>query len=171
MLFADFFTGLNGIATAQNSTSYKFEPVLLDGGYVLKSTNEQKGNSTSSLTLTFTKAAKLTFDCKTDSEKNYDGLRVDINDQTGSQFGSTGGYSGEKQDWKEFSIAVNAGDKVTVNYRKDNSGDKGQDCIWLRNFRAEVLPTVRFDVKDAAGQGKSQFTDRRRCRHLYHPWR
>lgn len=152
MLFADFFTGLNGIATAQNSTSYKFEPVLLDGGYVLKSTNEQKGNSTSSLTLTFTKAAKLTFDCKTDSEKNYDGLRVDINDQTGNQFGSTGGgYSGEKQDWKEFSIAVNAGDKVTVNYRKDRSGDKGQDCIWLRNFRAEVLPTVRFDVKDAAG--------------------
>lgn len=151
MLFADFFTGLNGIATAQNGTSYKFKPVLLDGGYVLKSTNEQKGNSTSSLTLTFTKAAKLTFDCKTDSEKNYDGLRVDINDQTGSQFGSTGGYSGEKQDWKEFSIAVNAGDKVTVNYRKDSGGDKGQDCIWLRNFRAEVLPTVRFDVKDAAG--------------------
>lgn len=151
MLFADFFTGLNGIATAQNSTSYKFEPVLLDGGYVLKSTNEKKGNSTSSLTLTFTKAAKLTFDCKTDSEKNYDGLRVDINAQTGSQFGSTGGYSGEKQDWKEFSIAVNAGDKVTVNYRKDSSGDKGQDCIWLRNFRAEVLPTVRFAVKDAAG--------------------
>lgn len=151
MLFADFFTGLNGIATAQNSTSYKFEPVLLDGGYVLKSTNEKKGNTTSSLTLTFAKAAQLTFDCKTDSEKNYDGLRVDINDQTGSQFGSTGGYSGEKQDWKEFSIAVNAGDKVTVDYRKDRSGDKGQDCIWLRNFRAEVLPTVRFDVKDAAG--------------------
>lgn len=151
MLFADFFTGLNGIATAQNSTSYKFEPVLLDGGYVLKSTNEKKGNTTSSLTLTFVKAAKLTFDCKTDSEKNYDGLRVDINDQTGNQFGSTGGYSGEKQDWKEFSIAVNAGDKVTVNYRKDSSGDKGQDCIWLRNFRAEMLPTVRFDVKDAAG--------------------
>lgn len=152
MLFADFFTGLNGIATAQNSTSYKFEPVLLDGGYVLKSTNEKKGNTTSSLTLTFAKAAQLTFDCKTDSEKNYDGLRVDINDQTGSQFGSTGGYSGEKQDWKEFSIAVNAGDKVTVNYRKDSSGDKGQDCIWLRNFRAEVLPTVRFAVKDAAGK-------------------
>ena len=152
MLFADFFTGLNGIATAQNSTSYKFEPVLLDGGYVLKSTNEKKGNTTSSLTLTFAKAAQLTFDCKTDSEKNYDGLRVDINDQTGSQFGSTGGYSGEKQDWKEFSIAVNAGDKVTVNYRKDSGGDKGQDCIWLRNFRAEVLPTVRFAVKDAAGK-------------------
>ena len=152
MLFADFFTGLNGIATAQNSTSYKFEPVLLDGGYVLKSTNEKKGNTTSSLTLTFAKAAQLTFDCKTDSEKNYDGLRVDINNQQGNQFGSTGGgYSGEKQDWKEFSIAVNAGDKVTVNYRKDSSGDKGQDCIWLRNFRAEVLPTVRFDVKDAAG--------------------
>lgn len=126
--------------------------MLLDGGYVLKSTNEKKGNTTSSLTLTFAKAAQLTFDCKTDSEKNYDGLRVDINDQTGNQFGSTGGgYSGEKQDWKEFSIAVNAGDKVTVNYRKDSSGDKGQDCIWLRNFRAEVLPTVRFDVKDAAG--------------------
>lgn len=152
MLFADFFTGLNGIATAQNSTSYKFEPVLLDGGYVLKSTNEKKGNTTSSLTLTFAKAAQLIFDCKTDSEAGYDGLRVDINDQTGNQFGSTGGgYSGEKQDWKEFSIAVNAGDKVTVNYRKDRSGDKGQDCIWLRNFRAEVLPTVRFDVKDAAG--------------------
>lgn len=152
MLFADFFTGFNGIATAQNSTSYKFEPVLLDGGYVLKSTNEKKGNTTSSLTLTFAKAAQLTFDCKTDSEKNYDGLRVDINNQQGNQFGSTGGgYSGEKQDWKEFSIAVNAGDKVTVNYRKDSSGDKGQDCIWLRNFRAEVLPTVRFDVKDAAG--------------------
>lgn len=152
MLFADFFTGLNGIATAQNSTSYKFEPVLLDGGYVLKSTNEKKGNTTSSLTLTFAKAAQLTFDCKTDSEKNYDGLRVDINNQQGNQFGSTGGgYSGEKQDWKEFSIAVNAGDMVTVNYRKDSSGDKGQDCIWLRNFRAEVLPTVRFDVKDAAG--------------------
>lgn len=152
MLFADFFTGLNGIATAQNSTSYKFEPVLLDGGYVLKSTNEKKGNTTSSLTLTFVKAARLTFDCKTDSEAGYDGLRVDINDQTGNQFGSTGGgYSGEKQDWKEFSITVNAGDKVTVNYRKDRSGDKGQDCIWLRNFRAEVLPTVRFDVKDAAG--------------------
>ena len=152
MLFADFFTGLNGIATAQNSTSYKFEPVLLDGGYVLKSTNEKKGNTTSSLTLTFAKAAQLTFDCKTDSEKNYDGLRVDINNQQGNQFGSTGGgYSGEKQDWKEFSIAVNAGDKVTVNYRKDSSGDKGQDCIWLRNFRTEVLPTVRFDVKDAAG--------------------
>ena len=153
MLFADFFTGLNGIATAQNSTSYKFEPVLLDGGYVLKSTNEKKGNTTSSLTLTFVKAAQLTFDCKTDSEKNYDGLRVDINNQQGNQFGSTGGgYSGEKQDWKEFSIAVNAGDKVTVNYRKDSSGDKGQDCIWLRNFRAEVLPTVRFAVKDAAGK-------------------
>lgn len=152
MLFADFFTGLTGIATAQNGTPHKFEPVLLDGGYVLKSTNEKKGNTTSSLTLTFAKAAQLTFDCKTDSEKNYDGLRVDINDQTGNQFGSTGGgYSGEKQDWKEFSIAVNAGDKVTVNYRKDRSGDKGQDCIWLRNFRAEVLPTVRFAVKDAAG--------------------
>lgn len=152
MLFADFFTGLTGIATAQNGTSYKFEPVLLDGGYVLKSTNEEKDSTTSSLTLTFAKAAKLTFDCKTDSEAKYDGLRVDLNTKQGNQYAANGGgYSGEKQDWKEFSVSVNAGDKVTVNYRKDSGGNKGQDCIWLRNFRAEVLPTVRFDVKDAAG--------------------
>lgn len=152
MLFADFFTGLTGIATAQNGTSYKFEPVLLDGGYVLKSTNEKKGNTTSSLTLTFAKAAKLTFDCKTDSEAKYDGLRVDLNTKQGNQYAANDGeYSGVNKDWREFSIAVNAGDKVTVNYRKDSGGDNGQDCIWLRNFHAEVLPTVRFDVKDAAG--------------------
>ena len=35
----------------------------------------------------------------------------------------------------------------------------------------DVEKVNRRDFKDAGGQGKSQFTDRRGCRHLYYPWR
>ena len=48
-------------------------------------------------------------------------------------------------------MTVNRGDTVTIAYRKDYSGDKLDDCIYLRNFQLAELHTLTIIPEDSDG--------------------
>lgn len=102
-------------------------------GDMLKSGNKGKAYSSSTLKLTFTEDTQFSFEYKVSCEDKYDYFT--IND-------------GEKEsgdlDWKTWSGEVQTGDTVTLVYKKDSSGDKYDDCVYLRNFSCGEGVTLTF---------------------------
>ena len=126
--FADFFTALSGVATAVNDTEYPLEVNAAENALV--STNAGKGNSDSGLTLTFSKTAKLTFKYKASSEANCDFLKISKNGTAlNGDYSEKGKFSGAMTEYKEYSLEVQAGDKIRLAYSKDYSDDKNSDCV------------------------------------------
>lgn len=106
-------------------------------GDMLKSGNKGKAYSSSTLKLTFTEDTQFSFEYKVSCEDKYDYFT--IND-------------GEKEsgnlDWKIWSGEVQTGETVTLVYKKDSSGDKYDDCVYLRNFSCGEGVTVTFHSGD-----------------------
>ncbi len=109
----------------------------MDGG-ILQSGNKAKAYSTSTLTLTFTSDTHFSFEYKVSCEEKYDKVTI-------THAGTTlvNGVSGEI-DWTTLELDAKSGDILTVAYKKDSSGDKGDDCVYLRNFSAGAPLVVTF---------------------------
>ena len=101
---------------------------------------------------------ELSFDYKVDGEGGYtiyDGLSIN----GGSKIGTT-------SDFVSYKMSVKGGDKVTIAYIEDSYGDKGEDCIWVKNFQLNALYNLTLTssvsdadsvLKNAAGEyGKRQ---------------
>ena len=148
------FDGLKGKATVEYShnNSYKGK----DGEEFIDDTAEgalksnSAGMDSSQVTVTITlnedvKASKLYFDYKVSSESfsGYasDGLK--INDSY-SKIGTTDGFVA-------YTMSVNGGDKIQLTYAKDYSGDKGFDCVWLKNFRLAELHKLTISTPGIVG--------------------
>ena len=148
------FDGLKGKATVEYShnNSYKGK----DGEEFIDDTAEgalksnSAGMDSSQVTVTITlnedvKASKLYFDYKVSSESfsGYasDGLK--INDSY-SKIGTTDGFVA-------YTMSVNGGDKIQLTYAKDYSGDKGSDCVWLKNFRLAELHKLTISTPGIVG--------------------
>lgn len=146
--FNGFFTALDGIATVTNgdgegNTTLPFE--VTEDETALVSTNEGIGYSCSLITLSFSKKAKLSFEYKTSSESKYDFLRITRGVEVlNGDYSAKADYSGEMTEFKTYSVIVNAGQALKLEYYKDSSGNAGDDCVWLKGFTATLPNTVTF---------------------------
>lgn len=124
---SEYFDGLPITANPGTGTT-AWKVGVKDGQEVLMSGSKGKSYSTSTLTLTFKETAHLVFEHKVSSEANYDKCTIKL--------GTTVLVNGESgnQDWKPLELDVQQGNTLTVEYTKDSSGDKLDDCVYLRNF-------------------------------------
>ncbi len=92
----------------------------------------------------------LSFDYKVSSEKNYDGLKINGGNLISGVVG-----------WTSYTITANSGDTIQLTYEKDRSSNGNDDCVWLKNFRAEAAYTITLQttpsgativLKDADGK-------------------
>ena len=145
----DYFDGLP-IAADPGTGTTAWKVGTKDGQEVLLSGNAGKSYSTSTLTLTFTEDSHLSFAYKVSSEARYDKCTIKL--------GSTilvDGESGE-QDWKGLEVDAKKGDKLTVEYKKDSSGDQNDDCVYLRGFSAGEALVVTFHANNGTEDTATQ---------------
>ena len=148
------FDGLKGKATVEyshnNSYQGKAGEEFVDDTAEGALKSNSAGMDSSQVTVTITlnkdvKASKLYFDYKVSSESSSgyasDGLK--INDSY-SKIGTTNGFVA-------YTMSVNGGDKIQLTYAKDYSGDKGSDCVWLKNFRLAELHKLTISTPGIVG--------------------
>ena len=143
--FQSFFESVPANAETEpgspNSTN-KWKVASLDGDYVLKSGGAGKSRARSTLQLTFTADAELTFEYKVSSEPNYDYFTITYD---GAEKVKESGDLG----WKTYTLSAESGKVLTLTYAKDSSGDKFKDCVYVRNFTAGEATVVTFPAADA----------------------
>ncbi len=151
--FDSFFTNLPVEAETEPgspSSTKKWKVTTLDGEDVLMSGNKEMGSSSSTLQLTFTSDTTMTFDYKVSSEQNYDKLTVKLGSET-----LVNGVSGVI-DWTTQEVNAKKDDKLTIVYKKDSSGNKNDDCVYLRNFSTGTPAVVTFHAGDGTGEDYTQ---------------
>ena len=145
----DYFDGLP-IAADPGAGTTAWKVSTKDGEEVLMSGNAGKNRSSSTLTLTFTEDTHLTFEYKVSSEAEYDKCTITLGSNT-----LVNGKSGD-QNWTGLELDAKRGDKLTVLYEKDGSGDKFDDCVYLRNFSAGEALVVTFHANNGTEDTATQ---------------
>ena len=145
----DYFDGLP-IAADPGTGTTAWKVSTKDGEEVLMSGNAGKNRSSSTLTLTFTEDTHLSFEYKVSSEAKYDKCTIKLGSTT-----LVDGESGD-QNWKGLELDAKRGDKLTVRYEKDGSGDKFDDCVYLRNFSAGEALVVTFHANNGTEDTATQ---------------
>ena len=150
--FQSFFESVPANAETEpgspNSTN-KWKVASLDGDYVLKSGGAGKSKANSTLQLTFTADAELTFEYKVSSEPNYDYFTITYD---GAEKVKESGDLG----WKTYTLSAESGKVLTLTYAKDPSGDKFDDCVYVRNFTAGEATVVTFHANGGVGADYTQ---------------
>lgn len=150
--FQSFFESVPANAETEpgypNSTN-KWKVTQLDEDYVLMSGGKGKSRASSTLQLTFTADAELTFEYKVSSEKKYDIFTIT--------------YDGKKVleesgnlDWKSCTISAESGKVLTLTYAKDSSSDQYDDCVYVRNFTAGEATVITFHANGGMGEDYTQ---------------
>ena len=145
----DYFDGLP-IAADPGTGTTAWKVSTKDGEEVLMSGNAGKNRSSSTLTLTFTEDTHLSFEYKVSSEAKYDKCTITLGSNT-----LVNGVSGD-QEWTGLELDAKRGDKLTVLYKKDSSGDKFDDCVYLRNFSAGEALVVTFHANNGTEDTATQ---------------
>ena len=145
----DYFDGLP-IAADPGAGTTAWKVSTKDGEEVLMSGNAGKNRSSSTLTLTFTEDTHLSFEYKVSSEAKYDKCTIKLGSTT-----LVDGESGD-QNWKGLELDAKRGDKLTVRYEKDGSGNKFDDCVYLRNFSAGEALVVTFHANNGTEDTATQ---------------
>ena len=145
----DYFDGLP-IAADSGTGTTAWKVSTKDGEEVLMSGNAGKNYSSSTLTLTFTEDTHLTFEYKVSSETKYDKCTITLGSNT-----LVNSVSGD-QNWTGLELDAKRGDKLTVLYEKDGSGDKFDDCVYLRNFSAGEALVVTFHANNGTEDTATQ---------------
>ena len=145
----DYFDGLP-IAADPGAGTTAWKVSTKDGEEVLMSGNAGKNYSSSTLTLTFTEDTHLSFEYKVSSEAKYDKCTITLGSTT-----LVDGESGD-QEWKGRELDAKRGDKLTVRYEKDSSGNKFDDCVYLRNFSAGEALVVTFHANNGTEDTATQ---------------
>ena len=113
------------------------------GAECLKSNIERKKNTSATVQIDFSeldRAYELSFDYILSAEgSSYDYIKIN-----NEQIGTT-----NNEEWKTYALQVKKGDKVEIAYRKDYSGDKQDDCIYLKDFKLKSIPQVTFNTVPA----------------------
>ena len=150
--FQSFFESVPANAETEpgspNSTN-KWKVASLDGDYVLKSGGAGKSRARSTLQLTFTADAELTFEYKVSSEPNYDYFTITYD---GAEKVKESGDLG----WKTYTLSAESGKVLTLTYAKDSSGDKSDDCVYVSNFTAGKATVVTFHANGGVGDDYTQ---------------
>ena len=139
LTFDDFFAGLDGI-TAENGTRYGFEPVRnADGNYLHRNDSVSYSNNTATITLKADKSLVLQFDY-------YGGTYYSSSEYFSVKKGSTEIFkSYNSNEWKTYSVAVAAGDVLTLTYK----GYGENSYVDLKNFTVSPVYTISLNVTGA----------------------
>lgn len=139
LTFDDFFAGLDGI-TAENGTRYGFEPVRnADGNYLHRNDSVSYSNNTATITLKADKSLVLRFDY-------YGGTYYSSSEYFSVKKGSTEIFkSYNSNEWKTYSVAVAAGDVLTLTYK----GYGDNSYVDLKNFTVSPVYTISLNVTGA----------------------
>lgn len=132
-----------------NSTK-KWRVSTLNGETVLVSGNKGKSSSSSTLQLTMKDMVNLSFEYKVSTEQKFDKLTIS---NGGTQL--VNGVSG-LTDWTRLNIDAKQGDVISIVYKKDSSGDKNDDCVYLRNFTCGTPVVVTFHANGGTGADYTQ---------------
>ena len=119
-------------------------------GDMLVSGNKGKNYSTSTLTLTFTADTAISFEYRVSSEEKYDNCTITLGDTTIEKDLSGNG------NWTGYTGTAKNGDQLVVTYKKDSSGDKHDDCVYLRNFTCGTPVVVTFHANGGTGADYTQ---------------
>ncbi len=120
-----------------------------DGGEVLKSASGMSGSS-STLQLTMTDSVNLSFEYKVSTEQKFDKLTISNGDT--KLVNEVSGLI----DWTRLNINAKQGDVISIVYKKDSSGDKNDDCVYLRNFACGTPLVVTFHANGGTGADYTQ---------------
>ena len=134
---------LNGIPATANPGTGTTKWGSING--TLCSGNQGKSYSSSTLTLTMTGDAMISFEYKVSSEAKYDKLYIEHNGET-----LVNAASGVI-DWTALSIEAKTGDTVSFTYKKDSGGDENDDTVYLRNFSAGTPTVISFNANGGEG--------------------
>lgn len=139
LTFNDFFAGLDGI-TAENGTRYGFEPVRAAGGnYLHRNDSVNYSNNTATITLKADKSLVLRFDY-------YGGTYYSSSEYFSVKKGSTEIFkSYNSNEWKTYSVAVAAGDVLTLTYK----GYGDNSYVDLKNFTVSPVYTISLNITGA----------------------
>lgn len=151
--FDSFFTALDGIATVTNDATYPWE--VTEDETALVSTNAKNGSTNPGITLTFSKAAKLTFKYKASTEERWDYLKITKNN-TLLNGNEASKFSGNMTEFKEYSVEADVGDVIVLSYYKDYSGEANDDCVWLKDFSASLATTLTLHANDGSDETAEQ---------------
>ena len=97
-------------------------------------------------------AGNISFSYKTDSESNYDYLVLGRYAYNATKYNQT--------KWTQVSFSLQPGEEQLLTFRKDSGGNRGKDCVWLKDFTFERLYTIELTtvpsdasltLKDEAG--------------------
>lgn len=108
---------------------------------MLQTLNKGKSYTTSTLTLTFTEDACISFQYKASTEESYDKLTIALN-------GSTKATASGDTGWRSMTVEAAAGDKLTFSYKKDGSGDKNDDTCYLKSFSLKESVLITFHANN-----------------------
>ena len=150
---SDYFSDMPITAETEpgspNSTK-KWWVSTLNGETVLVSGNKEKSGSSSTLQLTMNDTVNLSFDYKVSTEKGYDKLTISNGDT--KLVDGVSGLIG----WTPLEINARQGDVISIVYKKDSSGDKNDDCVYLRNFTCGTPVVVTFHANGGTGDDYTQ---------------
>ena len=150
---SEYFNGMQ--ITAETEPGYpnsrnKWKVSTLDGETVLVSGNNGKSNSSSTLQLTMTDSVNLSFEYKVSTEQKFDKLTISNGDT--KLVNEVSGLI----DWTRLNINAKQGDVISIVYKKDSSGDKNDDCVYLRYFTCGTPVVVTFHANGGTGADYTQ---------------
>ena len=150
---SDYFSDMPITAETEPGSPYsakKWTVSTLDGETVLVSGNKGKSNSSSTLQLTMKDTVNLSFEYKVSTEQKFDKLTI-----SNGATQLVNGVSG-LTDWTRLDIDAKQGDVISIVYKKDSSGDKNDDCVYLRNFTCGTPIVVTFHANGGTGDDYTQ---------------
>lgn len=136
-------------ASTDSGTLYPFT----QAGNVYTSSNKGKGSSNASMVITATSAGKIVFDYDVQGEARYDYLSVyhKTSEKTNPLLEKIS--NGADSVKGTITVDVAEGDTITFSYKKDYSGDKGEDRAIITVGLASVATSVV--TYDTMGAGAS----------------
>lgn len=139
---------LNGIpATSDPGSTYTG---WKSNGSELVSGIKGKSYATSTLTLTFTADAHITFQYKVSSASSD---KFSVTHNSAALVAARGG----EIDWTSVSVDVNLGDTLVFTYAKSYSSyGSGDDCAYLRGFSAGEPVVVTFYANNGTQEARTQ---------------
>lgn len=141
-------SALNGIPASAHPGSGT--TAWTSSGNIIQSGNKGKNYSSSTLELSFTADVMLSFQYMVSSEAKYDTFTISRN---GSPV--VNAVSGEIG-WTDIQLELNTGDTLSFTYKKDGSGDSGEDCARLCAFSAGEPVAVTFHANGGSGEDHVQ---------------
>lgn len=150
---SDYFSDMPITAETEPGSPYsakKWTVSTLDGETVLVSGNKGKSNSSSTLQLTMKDTVNLSFEYKVSTEQKFDKLTISNGDT--KLVDGVSGLIG----WTPLEINARQGDVISIVYKKDSSGDKNDDCVYLRNFTCGTPVVVTFHANGGTGDDYTQ---------------